>query len=269
MQYQISRNGQMYGPYTFEDLQRYLASGNVLPTDLAKSDSMTDWQPVSAVMAAGGASASPFQPVGLSSAPYAGGAAANPYGGLGYGQPTYAQQAAALANSGYPDPPNLNWVLVAVLSLFTCGLFMIFWNIYVAVWLKKVQPDAVSLYFYIGALALGLLSTALSIPLMMHTFAAMHAAQAGGDPTLAAAPTLGISSAIINLIGIVGWFIRLVARFSQRASLQKHFTGPEPIGLDLNPVMTFFFGGLYFQYHLTRIVEMKKSGRMTAGVPSY
>ena len=47
MHYQVSRNGQMYGPYTLEDLQRYLASGNVLPTDLAKSEEMADWVPVS------------------------------------------------------------------------------------------------------------------------------------------------------------------------------------------------------------------------------
>ena len=40
MHYQITRNGQNYGPYTLEDLQRYLASGNVLPTDLCKSDEM-------------------------------------------------------------------------------------------------------------------------------------------------------------------------------------------------------------------------------------
>ena len=31
MQYHVSRNGQTYGPYTLEDLQRYVASGNVLP----------------------------------------------------------------------------------------------------------------------------------------------------------------------------------------------------------------------------------------------
>ena len=41
----------MYGPYTLEDLQRYLASGNVLPTDLAKSEEMSDWLPVSQILA--------------------------------------------------------------------------------------------------------------------------------------------------------------------------------------------------------------------------
>lgn len=45
MTYQVSRNGQMYGPYTLEDLQRYVASGNVLLTDMAKSDTMPDWIP--------------------------------------------------------------------------------------------------------------------------------------------------------------------------------------------------------------------------------
>ena len=50
MLYHISRNGQNYGPYTLEDLNRYVASGNVLLTDLAKSDDRPDWVPVSQVL---------------------------------------------------------------------------------------------------------------------------------------------------------------------------------------------------------------------------
>ena len=42
MTYQVSRNGQLYGPYTLEDLQRYVASGNILPTDMAKSEDMME-----------------------------------------------------------------------------------------------------------------------------------------------------------------------------------------------------------------------------------
>ena len=55
MTYQISRSGQIYGPYTLDDLRRYLASGNVLLTDLAKSDEMQDWVPVSQILAQAGA----------------------------------------------------------------------------------------------------------------------------------------------------------------------------------------------------------------------
>jgi len=32
----------MYGPYTLEDLQRYVASGNILPTDRAKREDTPD-----------------------------------------------------------------------------------------------------------------------------------------------------------------------------------------------------------------------------------
>ena len=51
----------------------------------------------------------------------------------------------------------------------------------------------------------------------------------------------------------------------QRAALEEHFNGPEPVGLQLNPVMTFFFGGLYFQYHLNRINALKQAARYGAG----
>ena len=54
MTYQVSRNGQMYGPYTLEDLQRYVASGNVLLTDMAKSEEMPDWLPVAQILGTAG-----------------------------------------------------------------------------------------------------------------------------------------------------------------------------------------------------------------------
>src|SRR6202011_1321458 len=54
MTYQVSRNGQLYGPYSLEDLQRYVATGNVLLTDLAKSDDMPIWLPLSQGPAAPG-----------------------------------------------------------------------------------------------------------------------------------------------------------------------------------------------------------------------
>ena len=47
MLYHISREGQNYGPYTLEDLQRYVASGNVLLTDMARAEDGTEWVPVS------------------------------------------------------------------------------------------------------------------------------------------------------------------------------------------------------------------------------
>jgi hypothetical protein len=50
MNYFISRNGQEYGPYTLADLQRYVAAGSILVTDMTRSEGMTDWVPVSQVI---------------------------------------------------------------------------------------------------------------------------------------------------------------------------------------------------------------------------
>jgi len=54
---------------------------------------------------------------------------------------------------------------------------------------------------------------------------------------------------------------RLLARFSVKDSLEEHFNGPEPIGYTMNPVLLFFFGGLYIQSELSRINEIKQAIR--------
>jgi hypothetical protein len=257
MNYQVSRGGQTYGPYTSEDLQRYVASGNILPTDLAKSEAMSDWIPVSQILSGQQSFTSSVPDAsGLSPSVFSGGAAPV------YGGPVYQQTGAAtsaLSNSTYPDPPNLHWLLVLVISLVTCGLFMPIWNIIVAVWLKKVQPNAISLYLYIGAVVLALIQGVLIVPVVL-----AQIGHSSGDTSTVA----GVGSAIANLIGLLAWVVRLVARYSQRSALIEHFgvNGPEPIGLDVNPVMTFFFGGLYFQSLLTPIAEQKKAARAAGGM---
>jgi hypothetical protein len=39
-----------------------------------------------------------------------------------------------------------------------------------------------------------------------------------------------------------------------------YFNTVEPIALRLSGVMTFFFGILYLQYHMTRIADWKRTG---------
>lgn len=50
MNYFISRAGQQYGPYSLDEVQRYVASGNILVSDLARSEAMEHWAPVSQVV---------------------------------------------------------------------------------------------------------------------------------------------------------------------------------------------------------------------------
>ena len=229
MNFQVSRNGQMYGPYTLAELERYVASGNVLPTDLAKSEDMAEWLPVSQILARdapGGASASPA------------------YGAVPPGTPYQAPYGGAIG--GAADPPNLSWILVIVFSIFTCGLFSFVWDLVQAAWMRRVQPGANALFLYIAAIVSELFNGTLSYGAIM----AMHNGFGGRR-----------SSPLGTLFGLLYFVLLIAARFSLRSSLEDHYNRVDPVGLRLGPVMTFFFGGIYFQYHLNRINAIKQAAR--------
>ena len=221
MLYHVTRNGENYGPYTLEDLQRYVASGNVLPTDLAKSEEMPDWKPVSEVL---GTSMPQAAAVPVATYP---------------GAPPVCQSAVG----AYPDPPNLHWALVLVIAIFTCGLFALVWDIVQAAWMRKVNPRSNALFLYIAEIVINFGGTLLRTMLVMSS--TMHQQYFG-----LAVPTFLITVTLI-----------ILARFDMRRSMEEHFNGPEPIGLSLSGVMTFFFGSLYFQYHFSRINELKRMAR--------
>jgi hypothetical protein len=219
LNYYISRNGQTYGPYSLADLQRYVASGNVLLTDLARSEGMTDWVPVSQVVG------NIPVPVNVAAPPIA--------------------QAPSV---DYPDPPNLHWGIVLLLTVITCGLFAVVWNIVLASWMKKVQPESRALYWYIAQLGLAVVAVfagvGVGVGIGMHVVG--HSALSGLD-------------ALIRLCSFV---LAIIGAFSMKASMEEHFNTAEPMGLSLSGVMTFFFGCLYFQYHFNDIVKIKQINRM-------
>ncbi len=237
MLYYVARNGQTYGPYTLDDLRKYVASGNVLPSDMAKSDEMAEWAPVAQVL--GGAT---------SSVPGAPPAAYAPPVPPAYGPP-------GVANLGaYPDPPDLHWGLVLLFAFFTCSIFMWAWNIILASWMKRVQPNSKAIFYYSVAAALFFLQVIFKPhgPIWIHSGMHTNWQDYGFHP-------------VSGTLGIAAWVVKLIARFTMRAELEEHFNTVEPIGLSLSGVMTFFFGGLYFTYHLNRITEMKRLARYRGG----
>jgi hypothetical protein len=220
MHYQVSRSGQMYGPYTLEDLQRYVASGHVLLSDLARSEEMPDWLPVAQILGVAGTAGNAGAPV------------------QGYVAPAAYPPGTGVA---YPDPPNLHWGLELLLGFFTCGLFVVVWNLILATWSHRLQPASKALMYYIIATVLIVLNFGGSYGVFI---AVAHHQQ----------PHQHILG---SLIGLAAWVVRLIARFTLRDTLEQHFNGPEPIGLRLSAVMTFFFGGIYFQYKLNEINDIK------------
>jgi len=220
MNYFIKRELNEYGPYTLADLQKYVASGNILLTDLCRSEGLTDWVPVSQVI---GNIPVPAAPQAAPGAPAA-----------------YA----APAVSPYPPPPNLHWGICLLLSIVTCGIFSVVWIMVEALWVKKVQPASKAVTYFGIVIGMWLLSFVLSIS------GGISAARTGhGDSSLQ-----GIQG-IITLGYCIVW---IVGAFNMRDAIEEHFNSAEPIGLSLSGVMTFFFNVWYFQYHFTKINEMKR-----------
>jgi hypothetical protein len=223
MNYFIKRDLSEYGPYTLADLQKYVASGNILLTDLCRSEGLTDWVPVSQVIG--------NIPVPQAPAP-------RPVAGTVYGGPS--QYGGGQAVSQYPPPPSLHWGILLLLGILTCGIFGWVWAFVQAAWVKKVQPESKALLYY-----------GISIGLLVLAFAAAFSAGATGRPS-------EVNSPIFLLLRLGGGIMWLVSAFNMRSSIEEHFNSAEPIGLSLNGVMTFFFSIYYFQYHFTRINEMKQ-----------
>lgn len=220
MNYFIKRDTNEYGPYTLADVQKYVASGNILLTDLCRSEGLTDWVPVSQVIGNIPVPAAP-QPVAGAPAAYA-----------------------APAASPYPPPPNLHWGICVLLSIVTCGIFSVVWIMVEAFWVKKVQPASKAVTYFGIVIGLYVLYLVLSI-----------------SGTVSAARTGHTDSSLQGIQGIISLgilIVWIVGAFNMRDAIEEHFNSAEPIGLSLSGVMTFFFNVWYFQYHFTRINEMKR-----------
>src|SRR5215831_7101679 len=130
MKYYIQRQLNEYGPYTLADLQRYVAQGSIQLTDLARSEGMTDWVPVSQVL--GNIPIAVNPPMPAQGSVYGSGTV---YGGVSH---SAAGTAPAVATEMRVNPPNFHWVGVLVLAIITRGFFSDIWLIVQANWLRKV-----------------------------------------------------------------------------------------------------------------------------------
>jgi len=108
-----------------------------------------------------------------------------------------------------------------------------------------VQPLTKALQYFIGYVVLSFLNAGASMGMSAAIMAGRHAHR----------PILSY------LISIAAFVLVILYRFAMKNSLEQHYNGPEPISLRLGPIMTFFFGGLYFQYHFNRINEIKQAAR--------
>ena len=135
MTYRIARNGTIHGPYSVAEVQRYLASGNILPSDLAQGETMDEWLPVGDLFPAAPVIA-PVHPGGLPAL--------------------------------FRDPPNLPWWVALLLEILTAGIFFVIWDLVEAAWMRRVERSSIALYFYIAAALLFLVNVPNSVQSVTH-----------------------------------------------------------------------------------------------------
>ena len=169
---------------------------------------------------------------------------APPYAQGAYPPASHAPQPyASSPAAGFPDPPSLHWALVLILAMFSGGLFGFIWFCIQAGYVKRIDPSSKARMLIVLAVLGSLLQVAV-----------VFGGVAAGD--MVAAPLIGM---VISLASAV---LGIAAVFSMRSSLVTHFNTAEPVGLRLSGVMTFFFSILYFQYHLSRIAEWRRTGAL-------
>ena len=225
MKYYIQRQLNEYGPYTLADLQRYVAQGSISLSDMTRSEGMTEWTPVSQVI--GG---------------YAPGSPA--YGGEGTvyvgGTSVYGAQGAMPAINTGPVPPDFHWALVLLIGFVTCGLFWWAWWIVEGVFIRKLKTDSKAIFFVILSFACNFIGGFIR--------AIMRATNPGESVNY------GVP------FYLIAFLLFVLAEFQMKNDLEEYYNSVEPINLRLNGGLTFFFAVWYFQYHLSRIAQWKKTG---------
>ena len=147
--------------------------------------------------------------------------------------PFYAYPSAPTVVRAVPNPPRLHWGWVFGLSVVTLGFFGMVWMIVQAAWVRKVRGRSKTLPWtivyasilpavYLCAIAFGIIGTLLHVQ-----------------------NVVAIANAAEPWVRIALFALFLIATYTLRNELCD-----DPIDLPLTGVMTFFFGAVYFQYHL-------------------
>jgi hypothetical protein len=225
MNYRVNRDGQEFGPYSLSDLQKYVQSGHVLAQDLAQSEGMREWIPVSQIL--GDIPIPPAIQVGAYMDPNA----------------TPAQQLV-------PLPPNLPWQVLLINYLywvpligFVISFFVIVWSFIQANWARKLVGKNTALVL-IAMLPVGVLCGGFAVGV-------------GKGINNSGIAALG------GFMILAGAICLVVGNFKIRDAMEEYYNNVENIGLSLSGVMVFFFGLIYIQYHVNRLARWKRTGELS------
>ena len=133
-------------------------------------------------------------------------------------------------------PPNLPWWVLALLCLFTRQVINFIWALVQANWARKLSGSNTPLVLV------------AMYPAAMITGLVVMAINKGNSDFKELGTLLIFAGAIFYLFGI----------FSIKSAMEGYYNSRENIYMQLSPVMTFFFGIIYIQFHINDIARSKK-----------
>jgi len=170
-------------------------------------------------------------------------------GGFG-GQPMGPQGGYGGGGAVGPMPPDMQWFVVLIIGMLTCGVFLYFWMFKQSSFVARLDPQSDAKKFYTFGVILYFVGFCL-------VFIGSFILAATGSESAAIIPMFA------NLILVGGFVCIIIARFKMRASVHNYYTMVEPMGINLmdtaGAVLTFFFGELFIQYHFANIAARKKA----------
>jgi hypothetical protein len=231
MQYFIKRGEEEFGPYSLVDLQRYLQSGNLVESDLARSEASEDWVPLPEIIGDAG---------------------------ILERQTSEAAQPATPAVALAELPPNLHWAIVLVLAIFTCGLFGVAWLIIQAFWVRRMDPEskAVPLVFTMVGLYV--------VNFVVQFGGGILAGVIGEQQDEAAGIAIIVVYGLSTVVGLIVFVVYLFTIYMMRYSMEQYFVNTERMSSGIGEVITyigiFFFSYIIFQYFVNKVATHRAAG---------
>jgi hypothetical protein len=256
----IAQNGQRSGPFTEEDVRRWIAEGRYGPDTLAWHKGMPDWVSLLSLFPEEAATPPPppAAPKAPASAPAVFTTQDRPGATYSYDErapapspsaPGYDSQhvygspdsfgardddsTKSASRRDLPAPPSLHWGLVFLFGILTFGIFTIIWPFIQANWVRKIDSDSKASMMLGGGLACFFAGEILS--------AGSRGSALGG---------------LLLLAYLVLW---LVAYFSMAGSI-KRALAEYKLPVEIGGITLFFFNTLYLQGQLSWISRWKETG---------
>lgn len=163
--------------------------------------------------------------------------------------PQYAYPSGPPMYRALPPPPRLHWRWVLALSILTLGFFAPVWMVVQARWVKKTARYARPFWWSLGYLIFSALIIAATIA--GYLFA----------PLLQQQDIFTLYVITVQEVGRWGGLVLwVVCVFMLEGGLDS-----PPINIPLSGFLTFFFGPIYFQYHLQNYSVEGKVGEQVSG----